>query len=114
MAKISKSQLEKLQKKYKTDDAIGKLFGVTRQAIHQLRTKYGIPPVADKNKDRNQEIIQLYTEGMAGTQIARKHKISISQAYRIINEQMQIETAAPKNGSKKTSKSKAKVSSKKV
>jgi hypothetical protein len=35
MAKISKSQLEKLQKKYKADSAIGKLFGITaRQCIN--------------------------------------------------------------------------------
>jgi hypothetical protein len=48
MAKISKDQLVKLQKKYITDHAIGKLFGISRQAVHQLRNKYGIPPVEEK------------------------------------------------------------------
>ena len=37
MPRITKSQLIKLQKKFKTDAAIGEQFGITRQAIHQLR-----------------------------------------------------------------------------
>ena len=37
MAKINKSQLIKLQGKYVTDDAIGKLYGISRQAVHRLR-----------------------------------------------------------------------------
>jgi hypothetical protein len=86
MAKLSKSQLEKLQKKYKTDDAIGKLFGITRQAVHQLRTKYAIPPILDKNKDRDSEIVKSYNSGAPGTALAKKYDLSISQTYRIINE----------------------------
>jgi DNA invertase Pin-like site-specific DNA recombinase len=85
MARISKAQLQKLQKKYKTDDAIGKLFGITRQAVHQLRAKYGVPPVADKHADRNNEITKAYNGGTSGTKIAQKYKLSISQTYRIIN-----------------------------
>jgi hypothetical protein len=84
MARISKQQLIKLQAKYKTDDAIGRLFGITKQAVHQLRNKYGIMPVADKHEDRNREITKAYTAGMAGTKLAKKFKLSISQAYRII------------------------------
>jgi len=86
MARISKSQLERLQKKYQTDDAIGKLFGITRQAVHQLRIKYGIDPVEDKNKSRNSDIVKQYDNGAAGTKLADKYKLSISQTYRIINE----------------------------
>ncbi|MBD3345627.1 MAG: hypothetical protein GF401_11245 [Chitinivibrionales bacterium] len=85
MARISKNQLIKLQKKYKTDDAIGKLYGITRQAVHQLRTKHGIAPVADKHKERDADIIKLYKNNVPGTKIAQKHKLSISQTYRIIN-----------------------------
>ena len=92
MAKLSKSQLEKLQKKYKTDDAIGKLFGITRQAVHQLRTKYAIPPVLDKNKDRDLEIIKSYNSGAPGTTLAKKYDLSISQTYRIINESKGVVT----------------------
>ena len=42
MPKISKSEFIKLHKKLKTDPAIGKKFGVSRQSIHQIRKKYGI------------------------------------------------------------------------
>ena len=88
MARISKQQLVKLQAKYKTDDAIGNLFGITRQAVHQLRNKYGIVPVGDKHEDRNNEIAKAYKTGMPGTTLAKKFKISVSQAYRIIRGDM--------------------------
>jgi hypothetical protein len=42
MARISKAQLIKLQKKLKTDAAIGEQFGITRQAVHLLRKKFDI------------------------------------------------------------------------
>jgi len=111
MAKISKTQLEKLQKKYKTDDAIGKLFGITRQAVHQLRTKFGIPPVADKNKERDAEIVKAYNGGASGTALAKKYELSISQTYRIINESKGV--VAKKKPAKKAEKA-AKKPAKKV
>jgi hypothetical protein len=86
MARISKGQLEKLQKKYKTDEAIGKLYGISRQAIHQLRTKYGIDPVPNKQGDRNREILRQYERGLSGIKLAKEFKLSTSQAYRIINQ----------------------------
>jgi hypothetical protein len=84
MARISKQQLIKLQAKYKTDDAIGNLFGITRQAVHQLRNKYGICPLEDKHCERNQEIIRAYKAGLPGTKLAKKFRMSVSQVYRII------------------------------
>lgn len=86
MAKISKSQLIKLQGKYITDDAIGKLYGISRQAVHQLRNKFGIPPVEEKHKTRNSEIIKAYKKGVACVKIAQKYKLSISQTYRVIRD----------------------------
>ena len=85
MARISKSDLIKLQKKMKTDQAIGKKFGITRQAIHQLRKKYGIDSSYAGNPARNSKIIALYKKGTSGTSIAKKLGLSVSQAYRIIN-----------------------------
>jgi hypothetical protein len=85
MPRISKNQLIKLQKKYRTDAAIGKLYNISRQAFHQLRHRYGIEPVADKNEERNREIVRLYNEGMGTTRLARAFGISVSQAYRIVN-----------------------------
>ena len=87
MAKISKGQLIKLQGKYITDKAIGKLFGISRQAVHQLRQKYGIAPIADKHTMRNTEIAEAYSNGMPCIKIARKYRMSISQAYRIIRNE---------------------------
>jgi DNA invertase Pin-like site-specific DNA recombinase len=103
MAKISKGQLEKLQKKYKTDDAIGRLFGITRQAVHQLRTKYEVPPIDDKYDERNVDILKQYDEGTAGTKIAKKYNLSISQTYRIINEH-KGKSVVKKGGKKKAKK----------
>jgi hypothetical protein len=86
MARISKNQLLKLQKKYKTDEAIGKLFGISRQAVHQIRLKYDIPPVPDIHKERNDNIRQLYANGVAGVKLAKKFKLSLSQIYRIVRK----------------------------
>ena len=86
MARISKTDLIKLQKKLKTDDAIGKKFGVTRQAVHQLRKKYGIDSVIAKNDERNAKIIKAYKTGTSGTSLSKKFGLSVSQTYRVINE----------------------------
>ena len=86
MAKVTKAQLIKLQKSLKTDQKIGAKFGITRQAIHQLRKKYGIASNIAKNKERNEKIVKAYKSGMSGTKIAKKFKLSISQTYRVINE----------------------------
>jgi hypothetical protein len=105
MARISKADLVKLQKKLVTDAAIGEQFGITRQAVHQLRKKYGIESSLSNNPERNTEIVSLYDAGTAGTDIAKKYKLSISQTYRIINEAKKpakkaAKKAAPKSESK--------------
>jgi DNA invertase Pin-like site-specific DNA recombinase len=86
MARISKTDLIKLQKKLKTDDAIGTKFGITRQAVHQLRKKYGIDSVIAKNDERNTKIVKAYKTGSSGTALSKKFGLSISQTYRVINE----------------------------
>lgn len=85
MARISKAQLVKLQKKFKTDAAIGEQFGITRQAVHQLRKKYELESSLIDNPERNADIIAAYQKGASGTTIAKKFDLSISQTYRIIN-----------------------------
>jgi hypothetical protein len=97
MACISKSELIKLQKKLKTDAKIGEKFNITRQAVHQLRKKYGIDSVIAKNDERNQKIVKAYENGAAGTVISKKFDLSVSQTYRIINEMK-------KSGKKKSAK----------
>jgi Mor family transcriptional regulator len=86
MARISKAQLIKLQKKMKTDAAIGEQFDITRQAVHQLRKKYGIESSIADNPIRNSKIVKMYQGGTSGTALAKKFNLSVSQTYRVINE----------------------------
>ncbi|MBD3343528.1 MAG: helix-turn-helix domain-containing protein [Chitinivibrionales bacterium] len=96
MARITKTELIRLQKKLKTDAAIGEQFGITRQAVHQLRKKYGIESVIAKNAERNKKIVEMYKAGKSGTAIAKKFKLSVSQTYRIINESKKKKPAKKK------------------
>jgi DNA-binding NarL/FixJ family response regulator len=85
MAKISKTELIKLQKTLKTDATIGKMFGITRQAIHLIRQKHGIPAAVNtKNDARNAEILSLHNNGLTGKAIAKKVGLSVGQTYIII------------------------------
>ena len=96
MARISKNQLAKLQKKLKRDAAIGAEFGITRQAVHQLRKKYGIASVIEKNPERNKSILSMYKSGKTVSAIAKKFDLSISYTYRIISENKGGKKAARK------------------
>lgn len=107
MARISKADLVKLQKKLVTDAAIGAEFGITRQAVHQLRKKYGIDSSLSNNPERNSEIVSLYEAGTPGTDIAKKYKLSISQTYRIINETKKPAKKAAKKAAPKAAAPKA-------
>ncbi len=84
MARISKQQLLKLQKTLKTDQAIGRKYRISRQAVHQLRLKYGIKKVKNRNRERNEKIKAMYKKGMTGEKIAKKVGLSISQIYRVL------------------------------
>ncbi len=87
MARITADQLRKLQKKHVTDEAIGAIFGVTRQAIHRLRRQYGIEAVPERHDRRNAEILQHYKKGMPGIELAKRYGISVSQCFRILDSQ---------------------------
>jgi len=109
MAKITKNQLAKLQKKHKTDAAIGEMFGITRQAVHQMRKKYGIDSSIVDNPQRNTDIVKAYDSGTSGTALAKKYDLSVSQTYRIINESKgKIKKAAAKSVKKAAKKAKKK------
>ena len=86
MALTSKTELIKLQKSLGTDEAIAKKFKVTRQAIHQLRQKYGIESRYSENPKRNKEMMSLYKAGKTGAEIAKKFGLSVSQSYRLIGD----------------------------
>lgn len=100
MARISKQELIRLQKKFKTDARIGEEFGITRQAVHQLRKKYDIESRTAGNPERNKEMVVMRDNGSSVEAIAKKYKLSIPQTYRILKET----SAPPKSSKKKTAK----------
>lgn len=104
MARITKTQLIKLQKQLKTDAAIGAKYDITRQAVHQLRKKYRIESVIAKNAERNSDILKAYKKNVSGTALAKRFKLSISQTYRIINEATKGKKKAAKKAVKKVVK----------
>jgi Mor family transcriptional regulator len=85
MSKITKQELIKLQKSLVTDEAIGEKFGITRQAVHQMRKKFGIESRYIKNPKRNAGIVAAYKKGISAADLAKKFEQSISQTYRILN-----------------------------
>ena len=85
MARIGKEQLIKLQKKYKTDEAIARLYGLTRQAIAQQRKRYGIGVAESKNDERNRRICELWEKGIPVSGIASKFRLSTTHIYRVLN-----------------------------
>jgi hypothetical protein len=93
MAKIKKNTLVGLQKKLKTDTAIGELFGITRQAVYQLRKRYGIPAVAGRNDARNMDILVRYQAGETVKSIARRKKVSIFVVYSVLSRLNKSEAA---------------------
>jgi DNA invertase Pin-like site-specific DNA recombinase len=84
MAIVSKKELIVLQKRLKTDEAIGNHLHVSRQAIQQLRGKYGIESRYAENPRRDGRIIALYQSGKSIREISKKIGISISLVYRIL------------------------------
>jgi|WetSurMetagenome_2_1015567.scaffolds.fasta_scaffold00022_84 biotin operon repressor len=84
MVKINKVQLIHLQKKLGTDEAIGAKLGVTRQAVQQMRKRFGIVSRWASNPQRNKKIRALSKAGKSGAEIARKFGLSKSRVYRVI------------------------------
>jgi DNA-binding NarL/FixJ family response regulator len=101
MAQITKSELIKLQRKLKRDAAIGAEYGITRQAVHQLRRKYGIPSVVESNPQRDRNILKLHRAGKSVSVIAEKTGLSVSYTYRIISEARSAKKSGRKAGRKK-------------
>jgi DNA invertase Pin-like site-specific DNA recombinase len=85
MARISKAELMRLQKKLGTDHAIGEKLGITRQAVFQTRRLYGMPPLPSKNEERNAKVVALSDKGVSKMAIANKFDLSLSMVYRILD-----------------------------
>ncbi len=87
MPRIGRNQFRKLQRKYKTDAAIAKLYNISRQAVFKIRKRYGIPPVKTRNAARDAAIRRLYSEGVTIMEIADRASMSRMQVYRIIRRE---------------------------
>jgi len=85
MAKITKPQFIALQKKYVTDTAIAAALGLKRQSVHHLRAKFGITSSVPDVRARNAEMIEAYKGGETGVSIAKRHSLSMSQTYRVLD-----------------------------
>jgi len=81
---ISKAELKSMQKMFKTDAAIGAKFGVTRQAICQLRQKYGITAMENKNRNRDRDILAMHKRKVKVSQIAENFGLSPSRVYSVL------------------------------
>ena len=86
MARITKGLLTKLQRKYGTDEKIGKRFGITRQAVHQLRKRLGLVSRRVKNPERNARIGAMDEAGTPARSLADRFGMSVSQTFRIIGQ----------------------------
>lgn len=84
MARVSKADLIRLQKTLKTDGAIGAKYGISRQAVHQLRQKYGLDYNRKKHVERNTRILAQFKKAVTGSKIAANTGLSVSQVYRIL------------------------------
>jgi hypothetical protein len=62
---ISKADLLKLQKSLKSDAAIAAKYGISRQAVCQMRLKYGIASLQTGSIERNKKMLQLYKAGLS-------------------------------------------------
>ena len=67
----------------KSDAAIGKMFGVTRAAIFELRMRYNIPKVRSNTQYRQRvfELVRKLPSGLTIAAAAEKLKLSEQRAY---------------------------------
>jgi hypothetical protein len=84
LSDLTIEEFSALQNKMKTDHAIGDLFGLTRQAVHQMRKKLNVESSIANNPDRDRLIKADFNSGISAADLTRKYDISISQVYRIL------------------------------
>jgi hypothetical protein len=67
----------------RSDAEIGRMFGVTRAAVFELRMRYDIPKVRSntQHKARLVELARKMSPGMTITEAAERLKLSEQQAY---------------------------------
>jgi hypothetical protein len=80
---ISKKVFAGLRKTLRTDKLIAEHYGVTRQAIFNLRKKLDIPPTRtpDSLEKRNVLICKDFKKNLSALTIAEKYKITLVYVY---------------------------------
>jgi DNA invertase Pin-like site-specific DNA recombinase len=79
----TQKQLLSLQKKFKTDNAIGMQYGVTGSTVLRWRKKYGIKSLREFRETRNYQIKKLFKAGLSAVELAVKFKLSTSTVQRV-------------------------------
>ena len=67
-----------------TDDAIGRLFGASRQAVYQLRKRIGLKNVKGRFARRDRAIIRMRKEKRTIKEISEKYNLSESRTWTIL------------------------------
>jgi hypothetical protein len=80
---ITKSKFNKLRKSIGSDKGIGRKYGVTRQAIYNLRVRLNIPPTRtpDSLEKRNIKICADFKKGIPVLVLAKKYKLTVVYVY---------------------------------
>jgi len=74
--KLSEKAFLRLRKKFKTDAAIARHFGVSRERIRQIRNRLGIKSNWDIKRELSVTINKLSEKGVSRYDIAQQLKIS--------------------------------------
>ena len=76
--------------------SIGKKFGISRQAVHQLRVKYGIESSIANNPERDKKILKAYKKKPHGPTVAKRFGLSEARVYAIIRKGKAKKRQTPK------------------
>ncbi len=79
----SRKAIITLQKKFITDREIGKFLGITKQAVHQMRKKCGVPALKNKYFHRNYMIREDRKSGVPISCLVFKYHLSKPHLIRI-------------------------------
>ena len=86
ISKLEKSQVEFLLKN-SNDPAIAKQFGITRQAVYNIRKKFNIPSSRSQLPSKQKQIIELRREGASVPKISIIVNKSQSYVYKILRSE---------------------------
>ena len=72
---VLKEHILNLPRKYKTDEAIGKAFGITGQAVYKWRIIRGVKSLRESTTERNCQIKKDFKEGLSVYKLVKKYEL---------------------------------------